>query len=248
MNITCPKCHFSKSVDPAKVPGRPVRVTCPKCNEGFIFDKTLKSGDVADEAPVSGRPEISPPMGPRSEAASSDHGRRIICSACGTVQSPAAQCVLCGATIIVTARPVENQSYAGFWIRVVACMIDVLLLGVMQIVLGMLFNLAIDLLGLPVEGDPAVELVIGLFSAALSIGYAVFFTGYCGQTPGKMALRIKVIRTDGTPIGYGRAALREVFGKSISTILLGIGYLMVAFDGRKQGLHDKIADTCVIKL
>ncbi|MDH3960367.1 MAG: RDD family protein, partial [Desulfuromonadales bacterium] len=82
----------------------------------------------------------------------------------------------------------------------------------------------------------------------LSISYAVFFTGYCGQTPGKMVLRIKVIRTDGSPINYGRAALREVLGKFISSILLGIGYLMVAFDNRKQGLHDKIADTYVIKL
>jgi uncharacterized RDD family membrane protein YckC len=56
------------------------------------------------------------------------------------------------------------------------------------------------------------------------------------------------MRADGSPIGYGRAALREVFGKFLSTLLLGIGYLMVAFDDRKQGLHDKIADTCVIKL
>ena len=87
-----------------------------------------------------------------------------------------------------------------------------------------------------------------LLSVSLSIGYAVFFTGYCGQTPGKMALRIKVIRTDGSQITYGRAALREVPGKFISGILLGIGYLMVAFDSQKQGLHDKIADTYVIKL
>jgi uncharacterized RDD family membrane protein YckC len=87
-----------------------------------------------------------------------------------------------------------------------------------------------------------------LFGVSLIIGYVVFFTGYCGQTPGKMALRIKVIRTDGSPLSYGRAFLREVPGKFISSILLGIGYLMVAFDGQKQGLHDKIADSYVIKL
>ena len=81
-----------------------------------------------------------------------------------------------------------------------------------------------------------------------SISYAVFFTGYCGQTPGKMALRIKVIMTDGTDISYGQAALREVVGKFISALLLGIGYLMVAFDSKKQGLHDRLANTYVIKL
>jgi uncharacterized RDD family membrane protein YckC len=47
---------------------------------------------------------------------------------------------------------------------------------------------------------------------------------------------------------YGRAALREILGKFVSGITLGIGYLMVAFDAHKQGLHDKIADTCVIHL
>ena len=248
MNIACPKCHFFKSVDPARLPDGPVRVNCPKCGDSFIFDKTLQPGDAAEESSLSGVPESSPPQEPNPPAETADHGRRIICSACGTVQAPAAQCVLCGATIIATARPVENQSYAGFWIRVVAYLIDFLLIGVMQFMLGMLFGTAIDLLGVAGKGDPSVDLVVWLFGATLSIGYAVFFTGYCGQTPGKMALRIKVMRTDGSPIGYGRAALREIFGKFISTILLGIGYLMVAFDSRKQGLHDKIADTCVIKL
>ena len=54
--------------------------------------------------------------------------------------------------------------------------------------------------------------------------------------------------TDGSQLTYGRAAKREVLGKFVSSILLGIGYLMVAFDSQKQGLHDKIADTYVIKL
>jgi uncharacterized RDD family membrane protein YckC len=63
-----------------------------------------------------------------------------------------------------------------------------------------------------------------------------------------MAARIKVIRTDGTQITYARAILREVVGKFLSKIILGIGYLMVAVDSRKQGLHDKIADTYVIKI
>ena len=140
MNITCPKCHFFKSVDPARLPDGPVRVNCPKCGDSFIFDKTLQPGDAAEELSLSSVPESSPPQEPNPPAETADHGRRIICSACGTVQAPAAQCVLCGATIIATARPVENQSYAGFWIRVVAYLIDFLLIGVMQFMLGMLFG------------------------------------------------------------------------------------------------------------
>jgi len=121
-------------------------------------------------------------------------------------------------------------------------------LAAVQFVLSLLIGLIISMLGIAVEGDPAVNMVIWLFGASISITYAVFFTGYCGQTPGKMALRIKVIRTDGSQPSYGRAALREVLGKFVSSILLGIGYLMVIFDSQKQGLHDKIADTYVIKL
>jgi predicted Zn finger-like uncharacterized protein len=241
MNIICPHCNFSKTVDPAQVPDRPVRVNCPKCKERFTFDKEVPKR--AAPAKTAAQEKASLPSQPGNY-----QGRRIICSACGTVQPPAARCVQCGATIIATASPINEQSYAGFWVRVLAYLIDWVLLVTVQTALSLLINLIIGMLGIVTEGDPAISTIIWLFGAVLSISYAVFFTGYCGQTPGKMALRIKVIRTDGSPINYGRAALREVPGKFISSILLGIGYLMVAFDNRKQGLHDKIADTYVIKL
>jgi uncharacterized RDD family membrane protein YckC len=98
------------------------------------------------------------------------------------------------------------------------------------------------------EAQSGMVVVAGIFSVLIGVAYYIFFTGYCGQTPGKMALRIKVIRTDGSDMDYGRALLRETLGKFVSGIILGIGYLMVAFDPQKQGLHDKIADTYVIKL
>lgn len=243
MNIVCPQCNFSRTIDPDKVPDRPVKVNCPKCKERFSFDKNAQARESSpEEAPQRTSPQVQ---------GEPYRGRRIICSACGTVQAPAAQCVQCGATIIATASPIgteKDQSYAGFWVRVLAYILDSILLITVQTVLTLLIDTTIGMLGIVTEGDPAINIVIWLFGAVLSISYAVFFTGYCGQTPGKMALRIKVIRTDGSALTYGRAALREVLGKFISSILLGIGYLMVAFDNRKQGLHDKIADTYVIKL
>lgn len=241
MNIICPHCNFSKTVDPAQVPERAVKVNCPRCKEQFTFDKTVQEQDPSPQ-------RVAQQKEPQSPRAGDYQGRRIICSACGAIQPPAARCVQCGATIIATASPMDEHKYAGFWIRVVAYLIDSILLITVQSVLSLLISLTIGMLGIATDGDPAINTVIWLFGAVLSISYAVFFTGYCGQTPGKMALRIKVIRTDGSPISYGRAALREVPGKFISSILFGIGYLMVAFDSRKQGLHDKIADTFVIKL
>lgn len=246
MNISCPHCNFSRVVEPDKVPDRPVKVSCPKCKQGFTFDKSELDKKVKEQ---------------------------VSCPACGLVQDKSDRCGGCGVIYdkIKNVQPSNDDAVmngnlaelrqkaqqelaprllpkAGFWVRVVAYLLDSFLLGIVQLTLGFLIGLAIGSMGVAVEGDPAISTVLWLFGAALSICYAVFFTGYCGQTPGKMALRIKVIRTDGSAVSYGRAALREVLGKFVSSILLGIGYIMVAFDSQKQGLHDKIADTYVIKL
>jgi predicted Zn finger-like uncharacterized protein len=168
------------------------------------------------------------------------------------------RCQRCGGifTAEQTPLPVDNggtvrpPAVAGFWVRVVGALTDIILVAVVDIVGSLLFSTAIRLLAgdLGPHGDALRATITGVFGTVLVIAYYVFFTGYCGQTPGKMAIRVKVIRTDGSDIGYGRAFLREVIGKFLSWILLGIGYLMVAFDARKQGLHDKIADTYVIKI
>ncbi len=94
----------------------------------------------------------------------------------------------------------------------------------------------------------SISLLVQIFSTIVSLFYWIFFTGYCGQTPGKMLLRIQVIGSDGNSLSYGKAFYREIVGKFISGIILCIGYLMAAFDDQKQALHDRMARTYVIKL
>jgi uncharacterized RDD family membrane protein YckC len=65
-------------------------------------------------------------------------------------------------------------------------------------------------------------------------------------TVGKLAIGIKVTDLDGGRISFWRA-LGRTFAKIISGIILFIGYIMAAFTERKQALHDKIADTLVVK-
>jgi len=86
---------------------------------------------------------------------------------------------------------------------------------------------------------------IWLFFLALTIGYFTYFHGATGRTPGKMILGLKVIGEDGTPLTFGVAFLRSV-GYLISSVVLNLGFLWVAFDKKKQGWHDKIAGTVVI--
>ena len=143
----------------------------------------------------------------------------------------------------------EKLPKAGFWLRLVAAMIDMIIVLVMQLVLGAALGFTGTII-LGVDSAAAINLfiLVELFTYALSFAYYIAFTGYCGQTPGKMALRLKVIRCNGENISYGRAAFREIPAKFIAGILLCIGYLMIAFDSQKQGLHDHMAKTYVIKL
>lgn len=149
-------------------------------------------------------------------------------------------------TAVPTRTEIDALPKAGFWMRVVATFIDAFIVFVLCFLLGTL----LALIGIASHSGAVGNIVILvlLFGFALSCTYYVFFTGYCGQTPGKMVLRIKVVRCDGSSLSYGRAAFREIPAKFISRIIFGIGYLMVAFDEQKQGLHDRMADTYVIKL
>jgi len=82
----------------------------------------------------------------------------------------------------------------------------------------------------------------------IGLAYFLYFWSAhgSGQTPGMRALRLRVIRTDGTYISVGRAFLRNI-GLGISLICLGLGVIWIGFDKQKQGWHDKIADTYVIR-
>jgi uncharacterized RDD family membrane protein YckC len=64
-------------------------------------------------------------------------------------------------------------------------------------------------------------------------------------TIGKLALGMKVTDVRQQPIDFSKALLRNL-SKYLSALILWIGYIMIIFDDRKQGLHDKIADTLVM--
>ena len=252
MKIACPHCGFTREVPDDQVPDRPVRVTCPKCQQGFAFDKAAARAEDAGGGAESDASTTCPACGLGQPAGDS-------CAGCGVVYAKWAARQEAfppegGATSppfpcrdAYAAAPIpEELPKAGFWVRCVAYLLDSMILGVAQFAISLALGIAGGaLLG---DGELALPLIAALCGMVVGLTYAVFFTGYNGQTPGKMVLRIQVIRTDGSAMTYGRAFLREVIGKFASGIILGIGYLMVGFDRQKQGLHDKIAGTYVIKL
>lgn len=136
--------------------------------------------------------------------------------------------------------------YAGFWRRFAAGFIDILILELAAFIITPFFgtlSASTTSIGFNLSGTPAV-IVYGLF-----LLYEIFFVGKFGQTLGKMALKIKIVNigTNKAP-GYTKAFLREVVGKCISTLVIGLGYFWVIWDENKQAWHDKIAETVVIKV
>ncbi|MBX3084663.1 MAG: RDD family protein [Anaerolineae bacterium] len=80
----------------------------------------------------------------------------------------------------------------------------------------------------------------------IGLAYTWFFlTRNQGQTPGKLLMKIRVIKTDGTPISDSDAVIRYV-GTFINSVCL-IGWLWVLLDENRQGWHDKFAHTYVVK-
>lgn len=129
------------------------------------------------------------------------------------------------------------MTYAGFWKRFAAAWIDSLITAAAGMIAGFI-------LGLP-YGAEAGPLA---FVVSLSVGwiyFASFESSSKQATPGKMALGIKVADLDGARIGFGRASGRHL-SKLVSTLIMFIGFLMVAFTKRKQGLHDIMAGCLVI--
>jgi uncharacterized RDD family membrane protein YckC len=131
--------------------------------------------------------------------------------------------------------------YAGFWIRVAATLIDSLILGC---VIGVAVGISFALAG---SADGAVGAVILIYLVAIvgGVGYYVVLESSAKQaTFGKQAMGIKVGKQDGERI-TAMNALGRTLGRWLSGAIFYIGYIMVAFDAKKQGLHDKLANTYV---
>lgn len=141
--------------------------------------------------------------------------------------------------------------YAGFWKRVAASVIDSFVVSIVggtigAVILGVL-GLGFGMRGgLESTGFIAIQILTNLVSIALAAAYYAWFHASRHQaTLGKLAIGIKVVRTDGSPISLARG-IGRYFALMLSSLLLGIGLLMAAFTQRKQGLHDLLCDTLVV--
>ncbi|HEX4083864.1 MAG TPA: RDD family protein [Chthoniobacteraceae bacterium] len=141
-------------------------------------------------------------------------------------------------------NPAGVMEYAGFWIRFGAKFIDGIIIQMINFFMGFMIGMALRGTSNATHAAQLIATVIAMFMA---MGYVVFFNGRFGATPGKMALKLKIIRSNGDSISYLRALGRS-FAEILSMITLYIGYMMAGWDSQKRALHDIVCDTRVIKV
>jgi uncharacterized RDD family membrane protein YckC len=139
-----------------------------------------------------------------------------------------------------------TAEYAGFWIRVGASLIDTLLL--LAITMPLLYAIYGKAYFEPQEVEWAAGTADFLLTWVAPAVAAIAFWIYRQATPGKMMLGLKVVDAKtGNTLRTGQAILRYI-GYYVATIPLGIGLIWVALDERKQGWHDKMANTVVLRV
>ena len=196
-----------------------------------------------------------------------------LCAQCGTATSPGAKyCESCGAALTGPAPqsapafapapgyqaprayvPYAALPYQGVAIRFVAILIDTIIIAIIAGILSVPFN-ALAVITNSASGTVTFSLASalgGLVSLAVFILYFTLLEGHYGQTVGKMAVKIKVVReADGAPIDYSQAAVRTIL-RFLDEIPFVIPYLLGAIliwsSDEKQRLGDRIGHTVVVK-
>jgi uncharacterized RDD family membrane protein YckC len=137
----------------------------------------------------------------------------------------------------------QALEYGGFWRRVGASLIDtILILLVTSPVLYAFYGESFYTEQSMLRG-PADFVISYLFPAVASIAVWV----YKSATPGKMVLGLKIVDANSAgPCSTGQLIGRYL-GYYVSILAIGLGFLWVAFDKRKQGWHDKLAGTLVVR-
>jgi uncharacterized RDD family membrane protein YckC len=155
-------------------------------------------------------------------------------------------------SVPASAAPVGSLNYASFGQRLIAYLLDGLIIGALTLI-----PVAISVVGfvIPIqrqqEPGPMAMVVFGICQILIlliTLGYYVYFIGLKGATPGKKIMKLKVTLPDGQyPVGVGKALVRFI-GYAISAMICYIGFLMAAFDKEEhRALHDRIAGTRVIR-
>lgn len=187
-----------------------------------------------------------------------------ICRGCHATNALTSEfCYRCGLKLPEQASfGIQTVQFASFWRRVAAYLVDGFFINItsniiMAVVLFIVaaispgfeqnFSVMDILLGPDTTSLPMWYWLVALGVFVIDIAYWTIAIGWKGQTVGKLMLGMKVVRADGSRVGYGRAFARFWTYYLCFFFTLGAGFLPIAWTRQKRGLHDLICDTIVIK-
>ncbi|MGG1677705.1 RDD family protein [Neobacillus sp. NRS-1170] len=131
--------------------------------------------------------------------------------------------------------------YAGFWMRFWAYLLDLIVISSIG---RILIKPVLRVLDLSLS-DFNMFAPISIASAVIFYAYFILMTKYFNQTLGKMVFGLKVKDLHQEKLSWGTVLFREWIGRFISATII-LGYIIVAFLPKKQGIHDLFTDTTVI--
>lgn len=159
------------------------------------------------------------------------------------------KCPMCNEIFPFTAI---EQKKASFFSRLLAFIIDMLLLNAIFLVVSFMLDLSLSYLFkyMSITDEDFSYKVIGSIIYFTCILIMFFYFSYLtyryGMTLGKKVLGIKVVNEYGRRPEITEVIKRELFGKILSSLFMGLGFFWALFDKKNQALHDKIAKTYVI--
>src|SRR5918911_522588 len=132
---------------------------------------------------------------------------------------------------------------APFSLRCGALLIDYIILAAVMAFATLLARLFGDM-----RRGSSVVLMAGYVAVAVvALLNLVLVAGLSGRTLGKWIAGLRIERTDGEPLSFGRALLRHLVGYPLTILTLGLGFLFAAFDPQGRALHDWLAGTVVVR-
>lgn len=150
------------------------------------------------------------------------------------------------AEVAQTELPV---AYGGFWLRLVAALVDSVAMFIPFCIVAFIVTVVVKLVSAAKGYDPGTA-ILAVFPPVAIVGiwlyFAVMESSSWQATLGKKLVGLYVTDIEGKKLSLGRATGRT-FAKYLSSITAGIGYLMCGFTGKKQALHDMVANCLVLR-
>ena len=252
--MTCPACGAAAEADAnfCVVCGGRLSVACPDCGTANIAGSQycISCGRGLVPATAATPPRTAAVACPRCHASNTQGD--TFCYACGLPldegrqRQPSPRATQAGAPVPAPGQPPLRTAGAvepaGFWIRLLAALIDIVVLFVVRLLLLAILP-GVSIAEYAESGDWVSYDNFFLLADAVyfTLGVSIFST-----TVGKRLLRLRVERTDGSRPGPLRAFGRYL-AYFLSFLFFFLGFLMIGFTSDKRGLHDRLCDTMVVR-